>query len=393
MVENFLRGGAAVTCWRDRRGRGSWWPTSAWSLAHPLGRARLLPDRAGHGQHRRGPAMTREQAIQAIETGAALAEKALDAGADLLATGEMGIGNTTAPARSRRCSPAAPPSVSPDGAPASTTRRWRARWPRCAGLSRSTGPTRGTGSTCSRRSAASRSAARRRDPRGRRTACPGVLDGFIAGAAALDRRRARAGRAARAVRRASLRRAGHTTVLDHLGLAPYSTSRCGSARAPAPRSSSIWPARPPVSGARWRPSRPPGSALRADVARVALASLALALLLATPAAAFTTRDMLGEITLAAPPAQHRVARNRASPRSCTRLKPRHARPASPIFATSRRRPGAAARRWMVAPSLEPWCAPPDLVNPTTEGTREDTFTQLARLGVPVYLVAVSRVPR
>src|SRR4030095_17168593 len=34
---------------------------------------------------------------------------------------------------------------------------------------------------------------------------------------------------------------------------------------------------------------------------------------------------------------------------------------------------------------------PDLVIATTEGTREDTFTQLARLGVPVYLVAVHRV--
>src|SRR5439155_472829 len=42
-----------------------------------------------------GPAMTREQAVQAIESGARLAGEALDAGADLLATGEMGIGNTT----------------------------------------------------------------------------------------------------------------------------------------------------------------------------------------------------------------------------------------------------------------------------------------------------------
>src|SRR5438309_2136195 len=40
--------------------------------------------------------MTRAQALQALETGARLAEQALDAGADLLATGEMGIGNTTA---------------------------------------------------------------------------------------------------------------------------------------------------------------------------------------------------------------------------------------------------------------------------------------------------------
>jgi nicotinate-nucleotide--dimethylbenzimidazole phosphoribosyltransferase len=46
----------------------------------------------------RGPAMTREQATRAIERGAALADEAMDGGADLLATGEMGIGNTTAAA-------------------------------------------------------------------------------------------------------------------------------------------------------------------------------------------------------------------------------------------------------------------------------------------------------
>jgi nicotinate-nucleotide--dimethylbenzimidazole phosphoribosyltransferase len=40
--------------------------------------------------------MTREQAVQAVEHGAQLAEDAIAAGADLLATGEMGIGNTTA---------------------------------------------------------------------------------------------------------------------------------------------------------------------------------------------------------------------------------------------------------------------------------------------------------
>jgi nicotinate-nucleotide--dimethylbenzimidazole phosphoribosyltransferase len=44
----------------------------------------------------RGPAMTLEQATRALETGAALAEEAIRAGADLLGTGDMGIGNTTA---------------------------------------------------------------------------------------------------------------------------------------------------------------------------------------------------------------------------------------------------------------------------------------------------------
>jgi len=44
----------------------------------------------------RGPAMSEAQALAALATGARLAEEALAAGADLLATGEMGIANTTA---------------------------------------------------------------------------------------------------------------------------------------------------------------------------------------------------------------------------------------------------------------------------------------------------------
>jgi len=43
----------------------------------------------------KGPAMTKEQAVLAIEVGIASAENAIDAGAQVLAIGEMGIGNTT----------------------------------------------------------------------------------------------------------------------------------------------------------------------------------------------------------------------------------------------------------------------------------------------------------
>ncbi|ADG82910.1 nicotinate-nucleotide--dimethylbenzimidazole phosphoribosyltransferase [Thermincola potens] len=42
-----------------------------------------------------GPAMTREEAIAAIEVGIEMANQQIDAGYDLLATGDMGIGNTT----------------------------------------------------------------------------------------------------------------------------------------------------------------------------------------------------------------------------------------------------------------------------------------------------------
>jgi nicotinate-nucleotide--dimethylbenzimidazole phosphoribosyltransferase len=49
----------------------------------------------GTGNIATGPAMSDAQAVRAIEEGARLAEEAIAAGADLLGTGEMGIGNTT----------------------------------------------------------------------------------------------------------------------------------------------------------------------------------------------------------------------------------------------------------------------------------------------------------
>jgi len=42
-----------------------------------------------------GPAMSREEAVKALEAGIAVAVKEIEGGADLLATGDMGIGNTT----------------------------------------------------------------------------------------------------------------------------------------------------------------------------------------------------------------------------------------------------------------------------------------------------------
>ena len=97
MVENFLRGGAAVNVLARQAG--------ARVVVADLGVATPLPARAGlvsrrvapgTGNIARGPAMTREQALAAIEAGAALAEAAIEDGADLLGLGEMGIGNTTA---------------------------------------------------------------------------------------------------------------------------------------------------------------------------------------------------------------------------------------------------------------------------------------------------------
>lgn len=49
----------------------------------------------GSGNIRKGPAMTREEAARAVLAGAAAAIDAVDEGATLLGTGELGIGNTT----------------------------------------------------------------------------------------------------------------------------------------------------------------------------------------------------------------------------------------------------------------------------------------------------------
>jgi len=97
MVENFARGGAAVNVLA--RQAGARVVVANFGVASPLGRSAEVvecPIGSGTANMAVGPAMTREQAIRAIETGAGLAEEAMDAGADLVATGEMGIGNTTA---------------------------------------------------------------------------------------------------------------------------------------------------------------------------------------------------------------------------------------------------------------------------------------------------------
>ena len=223
MVENFLRGGAAVNVLA--RQAGARVVVADFGVASPIGRTPDLvvcPLGPGTANIAVGPAMTREAAIQAVETGAALADEALDAGADLLGTGEMGIGNTTA---------ASAIAAAVTGAPAE----------------RVTG--RGTGvddATLGRKVAVVRRALDVNRPHGRdgldvlaklggyeigglagvilagaARRVPVALDGFIAGAAALIA--ITLAPEARHVLFASHRSAepGHAVVLDHLGLEPY----------------------------------------------------------------------------------------------------------------------------------------------------------------------------
>jgi len=223
MVENFLRGGAAVNVLA--RQAGARVVVADFGVASPIARTPDLvacPLGPGTANMAVGPAMAREVAIQAIETGARLADEALDAGADLVGTGEMGIGNTTA---------ASAIAAAVTGAPAEHV----------------TG--RGTGvddATLARKVAVVRRAldVNRPDARdgldvlakvggyeigglagvilaGAARRIPVVLDGFIAGAAALIA--VTLAPAARHALFASHRSAepGHAVILSHLGLEPY----------------------------------------------------------------------------------------------------------------------------------------------------------------------------
>ncbi len=97
MVLNFLRGGAAINVLARHVG--------AQVIVVDIGVAADLPSHSelvsrklayGTADFSQEPAMSLELARQALEVGITCANEAIDCGVDLLATGEMGIANTTA---------------------------------------------------------------------------------------------------------------------------------------------------------------------------------------------------------------------------------------------------------------------------------------------------------
>jgi len=96
MVANFLNGGAAINVLARHVG--------ARVVVVDMGIAADMSEfvglvhkkiQPGTNDFTQGPAMTREQAVQAILAGAEVVEEELARGLDVLGTGEMGIGNTT----------------------------------------------------------------------------------------------------------------------------------------------------------------------------------------------------------------------------------------------------------------------------------------------------------
>ncbi|GAB4433270.1 MAG: nicotinate-nucleotide--dimethylbenzimidazole phosphoribosyltransferase [Chloroflexi bacterium OHK40] len=110
MVHNYLAGGAAINALAANAGARLVVLDAGVDADLPEG-----PDlprlgiRRGSGNIAREPAMTDDEALRALLGGAARAGELADAGADLLALGEMGIGNTTPAAAITSAVTGAPP--------------------------------------------------------------------------------------------------------------------------------------------------------------------------------------------------------------------------------------------------------------------------------------------
>ena len=98
MVANFIAGGAAINVLAAVAG--------ARVVVVDMGvcvdldssfAEKMLFCKVGYGTRNmtRGPAMSREQAVKSLETGIEIADRLVGEGVELLATGDMGIGNTT----------------------------------------------------------------------------------------------------------------------------------------------------------------------------------------------------------------------------------------------------------------------------------------------------------
>ena len=97
MVMNFLDGGAAISVMCRKMGvRQVIVDAGVVSdlPSHPD--LRVLKIGRGTGDISRGPAMSHQQADQCIQSGVDLAVETVESGVDLIPTGDMGIGNTTA---------------------------------------------------------------------------------------------------------------------------------------------------------------------------------------------------------------------------------------------------------------------------------------------------------
>ncbi len=96
MVYNFLNGGAGINVLA--RHVGARVVVADVGVAADLGKhPELIVRKVGHGTRNmvKGPAMTKEEAVQSVEAGMEIFESEFAKGVDIIGIGEMGIGNTT----------------------------------------------------------------------------------------------------------------------------------------------------------------------------------------------------------------------------------------------------------------------------------------------------------
>lgn len=96
MVLNFLAGGAATNIFARQHGFALQVVDAGVNADFPTDLP-LHHEKIAHGTANclQGPAMTSEQAVQCLETGRRIAREEADKGSNVLAFGEMGIGNTS----------------------------------------------------------------------------------------------------------------------------------------------------------------------------------------------------------------------------------------------------------------------------------------------------------
>ena len=135
MVSNFVSGGAAINALARALDASVRVVDMSVNVTDPTLPAEVtrLKVRQGSGNIAVEDALTPEETLTAFRAGIALADEEIDAGADILIPGDMGIANTT-PGRGPRCacSPTKTPLRSRVAAPESTTKRGCERWLQCA---------------------------------------------------------------------------------------------------------------------------------------------------------------------------------------------------------------------------------------------------------------------
>jgi nicotinate-nucleotide--dimethylbenzimidazole phosphoribosyltransferase len=111
MVANFARGGAAINALA--RAAGAEVVVVDMGVRQPVALPGVIARRIGPGtaSFTTGPAMTRAQAVAALEAGIEIAQDLGRRGVTLLGAGEMGIGNTTSAAALSACLLGAPPDA------------------------------------------------------------------------------------------------------------------------------------------------------------------------------------------------------------------------------------------------------------------------------------------